>query len=255
MVTSLKSLILRGIEVLGYRLERTDAVFPYDTDGLRVQGKHVPFLADARFTMAYQRGLAAAGDRYGKLDIAWRVAVTCWAAQHGSRLPGDFVECGVTTGMHALAACHYVDFNSLDKSFYLFDTFCGIPPDQMSDVERPARLLLNENYFSDAYYKEAQRNFEPFPRARLICGKVPDTLPTAGVDRVCYLLLDMSVAYPERKAIEFFWPKLSTGAVVVVDDYAWHGYEPQAQAIDEFARSVGVEILSLPTGQGIIIKP
>jgi hypothetical protein len=69
MVTSLKSLILVS-EVLGYR-QAHHAVFPYDTDGLRVQGKHVPFLADARFTMAYQRG-AAAGDRYGKLDIAWR---------------------------------------------------------------------------------------------------------------------------------------------------------------------------------------
>jgi hypothetical protein len=55
----------------------------------------------------------------------------------------------------------------------------------------------------------------------------------------------MSVAYPERKAIEFFWPKLSTGAVVVVDDYVAR-IRPQAQAIDEFARSVGVRFCRCP---------
>jgi hypothetical protein len=220
-----------------------------------VQGKHAPFLADDRFISAYRLGLASAGDRYGRLDIAWRVAVTCWAAQHGSKLPGDFVECGVTTGIHSLAACRYVDLNSLDKSFYLFDTFCGIPVDQMSDTERPDRLAHNANYFSDDYYEQTRRNFEPFASAILIRGKVPDSLPSANIDKVCYLSLDMSITYPERKAIEYFWPKLSTGAFVVLDDYGWHGYEAQAQSMNEFARAVGVEILSLPTGQGLLAKP
>jgi hypothetical protein len=64
----------------------------------------------------------------------------------------------------------------------------------------------------------------------------------------------MNIAYPERKAIEHFWPKLSTGALVVLDDYAWRGYEEQMQSMDEFARSVGVQILTLPTGQGLIVK-
>jgi O-methyltransferase len=65
----------------------------------------------------------------------------------------------------------------------------------------------------------------------------------------------MNIAYPERKAIEYFWPKLSCGALVVLDDYGWLGYEEQHEAMDDFAKSVGVEILSLPTGQGLIAKP
>jgi hypothetical protein len=42
---------------------------------------------------------------------------------------------------------------------------------------------------------------------------------------------------------------------VVLDDYAFRGYERQKAAMDEFARQVGIEILTLPTGQGLIIKP
>jgi O-methyltransferase len=42
-----------------------------------------------------------------------------------ARTTGDFVECGVNTGIFSLAVCEYVDFNRLDKSLWLFDTYKG----------------------------------------------------------------------------------------------------------------------------------
>ncbi len=71
---------------------------------------------------------------------------------------------------------------------------------------------------------------------------------------VCYLSLDMNVVAPERAAIEFFWDKLVPGAPVILDDYGWLGYRPQKRALDEFAASRGVMILTLPTGQGLLLK-
>ena len=65
----------------------------------------------------------------------------------------------------------------------------------------------------------------------------------------------MNISYPERMALQFFWPKLSSGAVVVLDDFGWRGFEEQRESITEFARIAGVEILTLPTGQGLIVKP
>ena len=62
-------------------------------------------------------------------------------------------------------------------------------------------------------------------------------------------------AYPELKAIEYFWDKLVKGAFVVLDDYAWITCEPQKEVFDKFAIEKGFEILTLPTGQGLIIKP
>jgi len=42
---------------------------------------------------AYRRGMTTEhliGDGGGKdLHIEWRVAVACWAAQHGASIPGD----------------------------------------------------------------------------------------------------------------------------------------------------------------------
>lgn len=43
---------------------------------------------------------------------------------------GDFVECGVNRGGLSRAVMHYVDFERLDKQFWLLDTFEG-PVDRL----------------------------------------------------------------------------------------------------------------------------
>ena len=229
----------------------------YNADGLVVAGKSAEFLSSARFRKAYRRGMDSGhmiGGEYNRdLHIEWRVAICCWAGRHASLLPGDFAECGVNTGIYALAVCDYVDFNALDKSFYLFDTFRGIPELQMSAGEKRDRLISNTKY--PDVFEHAAKNFAPFPRAKLVRGTVPDTLTSVAIDKVAYLSLDMNIAYPERKAIEYFWPRLAPGAVVVLDDYGWSGYEEQKKTMDEFARQVGVEVWMLPTGQGLMFKP
>ena len=65
----------------------------------------------------------------------------------------------------------------------------------------------------------------------------------------------MNAAGPEIAAANFFWDKLVPGAMVILDDYAYVGYEVQKRAFDQFSKEKNVPILSLPTGQGLFIKP
>jgi hypothetical protein len=232
----------------------------YNADSLIVAQKSVGFLESPRFRAAYDRGMNSGhhivrerGSR-DDIHIEWRVHVVLWAAAHAARLPGDFVECGVNTGIYSLAICDYLDFNTTGKSFWLFDTFSGIPEEQISDRERSlGRVEENAAYYSDCY-EIARENFAPYPRAQLVRGKVPETLPTVPIGQVAYLSIDMNVVEPEIEALEFFWDKLAAGAPIVLDDYGWLGYRPQKEAIDEFARDRNVEVLELPTGQGLILR-
>jgi hypothetical protein len=41
---------------------------------------------------------------------------------------------------------------------------------------------------------------------------------------------------------------------VLFDDYTYFGHESQTEAIDEIARTSGIRILALPTGQGLAIR-
>jgi hypothetical protein len=233
----------------------------YDADYLTTWHKTLDFLTDREFLAAYHRGMdsghricRAPGSK-ADIHVEWRVHVILWAAWHASQLPGDFVECGVNTGMYSLALCEYVKLNRLEKSIYLFDTFSGIPREQITDREMElGRLQENEQWYEECY-ETAKRNFAPFPRAILVRGRVPDSLATQTIARVCYLSIDMNIVEPEIAAIRFFWDKLSPGAPVVLDDYGWAGFAPQKEAMDAFAAEKGVKILNLPTGQGLLLKP
>lgn len=232
----------------------------YDHDSLRVCDKAAGFLDDPKFTAAYQRGIQS-GQKFGgeynvDVHVEWRVHTLLWAAGHATKLRGDFVECGVNTGLFSLAICEYLNFNSIDKNFYLFDTFCGIPEDQglVEETLKPSRIeRMNRMYYE--CYEVAQRNFSDFPRAVLVRGVVPDTLSTVPIDSVCYLSIDMNIVQPEIAAIEYFWPRLTPGAPVILDDYGWEEHIAQREAMDEFASKNGTSILALPTGQGLLIKP
>jgi hypothetical protein len=150
--------------------------------------------------------------------------------------------------------CNYLTFNALDRDFWLFDTFAGIPIEQATDSEREFAEAQNGPVY-DECFDIARDNFAPFPRAHLVRGVVPDTLETVSIDQVAYLSIDMNIMAPEIAALEHFWPKLVSGGIVVLDDYGWTNHPLQRAAEDAFARSMGLEILLLPTGQGLLIKP
>lgn len=228
----------------------------YNADGLSVWGKNLEFQEEVRFRQAYEKGVRS-GHRFTSnvehFHIEWRVHVILWAAGLGLRREGDFVECGVNTGIFSLAIAEYHQFASSGRDFYLFDTFCGTPEEQMSEEEREKRISDNEQFYPDCY-EMVKENFSPYPNMHLVRGKVPDTLEGSGIKKVAYLSIDMNVAEAELAAIEFFWPMLADGAPVVLDDYGWTSCETQKKVLDDFAARMGTSILTLPTGQGLLFK-
>jgi O-methyltransferase len=227
----------------------------YTGDGLSVERRTLDALSSERFRNAY-----AAGSRTphliggGDLRIHWRVYTCLWAAEHGLSLPGDFVECGVNSGIISRAICEYVDFRNVPKQFFLFDTFEGIPEFQATPEEREHVRGKNARIYRECY-EETKQTFAPFPNVRLVRGTVPESLSSAPIDRVAYLSIDMNVAFPEIAALEYFWERLVPGAIVVLDDYGFEGHRGQYEAVNAFASARNVPVYSSPTGQGLILRP
>jgi hypothetical protein len=187
--------------------------YSFSGSGLRVFGKSVDFLADPRFQRAYQLGWGRLGKSARHTDDAsWIVHTAIWVASQAARLEGDFVECGVNTGLLSLAICDWLDFNSLDKDFWLYDTYEGIPEHQMSAGERAGiGGWHNVNSYEECYAAVCE-GFAPWPRARPIRGVVPDVLAGFPEGRkVAYLSIDMNIVAPEMAALAFFWPRMTAG--------------------------------------------
>jgi hypothetical protein len=215
------------------------------------------FRRSPAFREAYNRGLQASNGVDPGFE--WRVHVALWAAATSLRVPGDFVECGVNAGFISSAIMRHLRWNTLDRKFYLLDTFSGPVLDQYSpeEIERGRLRLAQGALAAGSYVTDTARvraNYSEWPNAVVVQGAIPEVLPGLDTGAVAFLHIDMNCAYPERAALEFFWTRLSHGAIVLLDDYAYFGHDQQAGAMDSAARALGGDILSLPTGQGIIIK-
>jgi O-methyltransferase len=221
-------------------------------DGLLTQHS-AAFLEDEKFIRAYELG--AATDSWKGASIRWRAYVACWAGQHAALLPGDFVECGVNRGGLARAMVDYVRFETLNKKFFLIDTFKGLVPDYLTSDEKTKGLLDNYNYYEDNSLGAVRETFAPFSNVMVVQGTVPDILPEIPSKQVAYLSLDMNCMWPEQKAAEYFWDLIVPGGIILHDDYGFDLHEEQRKMMDRFAASRGVAVLALPTGQGIIFKP
>jgi hypothetical protein len=255
---TLKSLVKQALARAGYSVERRPAQRAvYDQDGLWTVHNH-EFMQDPRFDAAYKRGLAAAlGLEYLG---PWRMHIGLWAASHAFSLEGDFIECGVNRGVMSSAIMHYLDWNRHNRRFYLLDTFAGLDVEQLTDGERERgaadanqEFLVSGRYVSGV--ESVRRNFAEWSNVRIVVGKIPETLGEVDADKVSYLHLDLNSTRPEVQALEHFWPRLVPGAVVLLDDYAYDGYRDSKLGMDGFARAHAVAIASLPTGQGLLIKP
>lgn len=258
-------MIERILRKMGYinkqRLFKENYVLPKEqityANDLLYTYHNASFLKDPLFIESYNLGKNTDG---GKLlenyDIEWRIHVLCWAASHALHLEGDFVDCGVHTGIFPRAIINYTRFETTSKKYFLLDTFSGLDEKYSTDEEmiRNTAMGYDKNN-PDELFKQVKTTFSEF-NVIIIKGAVPDTLPLVNTDKISYLSIDMNSVAPEVAALEFFWNKMVSGGIIILDDYGYaNGHTKQRLAHDAFAKSKNVEILTLPTCQGLLLKP
>jgi hypothetical protein len=221
----------------------------YNQDGLTTV-HNAGFMQQPDFIRAEAAGAATGSWK----NIHWRVHTVLWAADHCKTIEGDFVECGTNKGGFARAICDYIPLQEYDKRFYLLDTFKGLDETLLTNEERnKGKKEHFENVYSDCY-EEVRDTFASFPFVVLIKGSVPGTLKEVTSDKIAFLSIDMNTVATEIAALDYFWDKLSKGGIIVLDDYAYVTCDLQYAAHNKWADEKGIKIVSLPTGQGIIVK-
>lgn len=225
----------------------------YADDGLISQ--HVTdFMNDNQFIESYNLGVATGAIENHPGDIHFRAYIACWAAKQAVALPGDFVECGVGKGLLSKTIVNFLGFDQIPKTFYLFDTFEGIPSAE-DNSEKENVSFLNELHFSVPYFEQVANTFKDYENVLLVKGIVPGAFDEVEIGPISYLSVDMNNARAEVSAIKYLWDKLVFGGIILLDDYAY-GTEFIAQktALDALGEELSFNILTLPTGQGLIIK-
>jgi len=210
-------------------------------DNLITFRRHMGFLTDPKFRSAFD----GARPSYTEAPVVWRLHVLCWAASLSVKLPGDFVECGVYEGFSSRVLVQYLDFASLDRRFHLYDLYDN-PGGEGQGIVLPSHdSLLAERVC---------KRFADYPNVLVRPGRIPEVLDVDPPEQIAFLHIDLNDATAEAAALDRLFPRLTQGAPMVFDDYGWKDMKGQKEAIDRFLNPRGVNVLELPTGQGLAFK-
>ncbi|HEX4052929.1 MAG TPA: TylF/MycF/NovP-related O-methyltransferase [Tepidisphaeraceae bacterium] len=219
------------------------------SDMLITMSRNLTFTGDTRFMASFRS--TAANDQ--EKSLLWRLHVLAWAASHAIHVPGDFVECGVLHGFSSAVVCKYLDFANLDKNFYLYDTFSGLPAETSTEQERQSwNITYSEN--PKTWLSNVRAAFAAYPNVKIIPGIVPTSFEQESPGAIAFLHIDMNSVQAEILALQHLFDRVSPGGLIVLDDFGWISNRDQAVAELAFMRERNHAILELPTGQGLVLK-
>jgi hypothetical protein len=194
---------------------------------------------------------------HGNIDtLKWRHWIVSYSVRHAIEFTQsfayNFVECGVGDGVTAFFALREIKENkktSENFTMHLYDSWSGMKQEDLLKKE-----LVNASRYSNLDIELTKKNLKEFQENVVFHhGYIPKTfsIPPESPEKISYLHIDLNSAIPTMAALEFFFPRLIKGGVILFDDYGWDGYEDTKQIIDEFFSKKSGMVLKLPTGQAV----
>lgn len=178
-------------------------------------------------------------------------------------LPGARAECGTYRGATALLLAHA--WKSRDPRFsgeglYLIDSFVGTSESGEHDLI-PVRAA-DGTTLREAFFPVAKAGLTPelvrgyfgeFPRVSLCAGWIPQVFASVPEQPWAFVHLDVTLFEPTLAALEYFYPRLVAGGVIVCDGSI---FCPGAKtAWDEFCAARKLPFVVLGNRESILIKP
>ena len=161
------------------------------------------------------------------------------------RVPGDTAECGVYGGSSSWFICDH--FRSSGRTHHGFDSFEGLSDPAAVDGSywRVGDLSISEN--------AARELLQPFD-VRLYRGWIPQRFPEVADRTFAFVHIDVDLYEPTRESLEFFYPRIAPGGVILLDDHGFTTCPGATRAADEYMADKPESIVLLTTGQAFIVK-
>lgn len=168
-----------------------------------------------------------------------------------SNVHGETAECGVFSGASSWIILKYAgkDPDGNDRAHHLFDSFEGLSE---PDAEDDSHWLKGALAYAET---DVRKNLDEFEeRCFYYKGWIPDRFQEVADKKFAFVHIDVDLTQPTRDSIEFFYPRLSEGAVLVCDDYGSALCSGATRAIDDFLADKPEKMIGFSTAAGFFIK-
>ncbi len=162
-------------------------------------------------------------------------------ATEAAAAPGDFCEIGCYRGYTTVFLNKHLDVIAPAKRYWAIDTFGGfVPGDVAHELKARGKNSAEDRRALDKFTINSQFWFDCTMRLNGITRVVTQAVAVQDFSfpvsaRFSFVLIDVDLYLPTQAALEKFWPHLSPGGVIVVDDcHEGHVYDGSRQAVNEF---------------------
>jgi O-methyltransferase len=167
------------------------------------------------------------------------------AVKASSKVAGDIAEVGVYKGGSARLICE----KKGNRKLHLFDTFKGVPTPggHSGPGEKPEGLY-------DSTLEDIKKYLAGFPDVNYYEGFFPGT--AGPVENIRFSMINLDVDWYEstRDCLNFFYPRMNPGGVIISHDYNYENLPGVKKAFDEFFKDRPEVIIEPPGTQCMIIK-
>jgi hypothetical protein len=163
------------------------------------------------------------------------------AVKQTTKVPGDIAEVGVYQGGSSKVICEAKGARHL----HLFDTFAGLPSPK--DIDRPD---FTEGRFACSL-DSVRQYLSSYSGVTFYEGLFPDTAGPVSNHKFSFVNIDVDIYDSTKSALEFFYPRMSPGGVIISHDFSAGGV---TAAFDEFLSDKPEALIELVGDQCMIIK-
>jgi O-methyltransferase len=158
------------------------------------------------------------------------------------RLEGELAEVGVYEGGTAKLICEVKG----DRPLRLFDTFAGLPTSSAAD-----RSVHRENQFACSL-ESVQAYLREYSGVVFHVGRFPESATGLEERRFSFAHFDVDLYESTRGCLEWFYPRMVPGGVMISHDYSV--LSGVKQAFGEFLADKPEDLIELPSTQCLVIK-
>jgi O-methyltransferase len=180
--------------------------------------------------------------------------IVSYCVRHAVEFTGkdlELVECGVCNGLTAFFALRELQgLGSCDR-MHLYDAWLPMCKDSLLESEKES-----VGNYSNITIERVKKNLSEFDNIIYHPGYIPDSLHSEppSPEKISYLSIDLNSAGATIAALEFFFPRVLKGGVILFDDYGGIDHSPTKKSVDKFfADKYGI-LMPLPTGQAIYYR-
>jgi hypothetical protein len=199
------------------------------------------YLDDREFLAYYERFEGTSN--YHSLDRKYTLAELLKLI---GRLPGDTAECGALRGASSYLIARSIAGSG--KRHHIFDSFSGLskPAAEDGSYWLESDLAVDESVI--------RKNLKEFECVSFYKGWIPERFHEISDRRFCFVHIDVDLYQPTLDSLEFFYPRMVPGGLIVCDDYGFRTCPGARNAVNGFFEDKPEAVISLTSGQGLVIR-